>query len=129
MLVNGDFSNGLSHWANWGNARVVSGGVQVGAAAGGIAQGFKVVPGGRYQLTGVANISAAAEGVFVGVGVANSAGQIVLNQSQLVSSRTAVNVLVTFTVPAGATDGSVFIWKNANAAFGIVDNLSVVRLS
>jgi hypothetical protein len=131
VLVNGDFSNGLTGWTNWGNSVVASGAVQVGTAAGGIAQdiGTKLTAGTKYQLTGHALISLAGEGVFVGVKLMDAAGTVLLNQSQLVSSLTAANLTVSFTAPQGAASGVVYIWKNADSALGYVDDLSLVAVA
>jgi len=131
VLVNGDFSNGLNGWTNWGNAVAAGAAAQVGTAAGGIAQdiGTKVTPGGKYLLTGTAFISLAAEGVFVGVKLMDAAGNVLVNQSQLVSSLTSTGLSVSFTVPQGAASGIVYIWKNANSALGYVAGLSLAAVA
>ncbi|MGZ5786713.1 MAG: glycosyl hydrolase family 8, partial [Ramlibacter sp.] len=131
VLVNGDFSNGLTGWNNWGNSVAASGAVQVGTAAGGIAQDIasKLTPGTKYQLTGTALITLAAEGIYVGVKLMDAAGTVLVNQSQLVSSLTAANLSVSFTAPQGAASGFVYIWKNADSALGYVDNLSLVAVA
>jgi hypothetical protein len=131
VLVNGDFSNGLTGWTNWGNSVAASGAVQVGSAAGGIAQDVtsKLSVGGKYQLTGRALITLAAEGIYVGVKLMDAAGGVLVNQSQLVSSLTAANLSISFTVPQGAASGLVYIWKNANSALGYVDDLSLVAVA
>jgi hypothetical protein len=131
VLVNGDFSNGLTGWTNWGNSVAASGAVQVGTAAGGIAQdiGTKLTAGTKYQLTGRALITLAAEGIFVGVKLMDAAGNVLLNQSQLVSSLTMASLSVSFTAPQGAASGVVFVWKNANSALGYVDDLSLVAVA
>jgi Glycosyl hydrolases family 8 len=127
LLTNGDFAGGLTGWSNWGNSQVVGGVLQVGTAAGGLGQNIdtKVAGGVRYRLTGTANITAAAEGVFVGVKLMDSAGTVLLDQLQVVSSLTPAAVAITFTAPAGVASGYVYVWKNANAALGVVDNLSL----
>jgi hypothetical protein len=127
LLANGDFSSGLAGWTNWGNSVAAAGAVQVGGAAGGIAQDVtgKLSIGGKYQLTGKALITLAAEGIFVGVKVMDAAGNVLLNQTQLVSSLTAANLSVPFTVPQGAASGIVYIWKNADSALGYVSALSL----
>jgi hypothetical protein len=76
-------------------------------------------------LTGKALITLAAEGIFVGVKVMDAAGNVLLNQTQLVSSLTAANLSVPFTVPQGAASGIVYIWKNADSALGYVSALSL----
>jgi hypothetical protein len=127
LLANGDFSSGLAGWTNWGNSVAAAGAVQVGGAAGGIAQDVtgKLSIGGKYQLTGKALITLAAEGIFVGVKVMDAAGNVLLNQTQLVSSLTAANLSVPFTVPQGAASGIVYIWKNADSALGYVSALAL----
>jgi hypothetical protein len=131
LLVNGDFSNGLTGWANWGNSVAASGAVQVGGAAGGVAQDVtsKLSAGGKYQLTGRALITLAAEGIYVGVKLMDAAGNVLVNQSQLISSLTAANLSISFTVPQGAASGLVYIWKNADSALGYVDDLSLVAVA
>jgi hypothetical protein len=128
LLANGDFASGLGNWNNWGNSTVVAGAVNVGTAAGGIAQDVwsKLTAGQNYLLTGSASITAAAEGVFVGVKLMDNAGAVLLNQTQLVASLTPTGVSVAFTAPAGAASGYVYLWKNANGAMAVVDNLSLV---
>jgi len=131
VLVNGDFANGLTGWTNWGNSVAASGAVAVGTAAGGIAQDVagKLTAGTKYQLTGRALISLAAEGVFVGVKLMDAAGTVLLNQTQLVSSLTSTSLSVSFTAPQGMASGIVYIWKNANSALGYVDDLSLVAVA
>ena len=127
LLTNGDFAGGLTGWSNWGNSQVVGGMLQVGTAAGGVGQNIdtKVAAGGRYRLTGAANITAAAEGVFVGVKLMDGAGNVLLDQSQVVGSLTPAPVAITFTAPAGVASGYVYVWKNASSALGVVDNLAL----
>jgi hypothetical protein len=131
VLVNGNFSNGLTGWTNWGNSVAAGGAVQVGSAAGGIAQDVtgKVAPGGKYQLTGRAWITLAAEGIFVGVKLMDATGNVLLNQTQLVSSLTAANVSISFSVPPSAASGLVYLWKNADSALAYVDDLSLVAVA
>jgi hypothetical protein len=130
LLMNGSFSDGMSGWANWGNAQVSSGTLQVGTGAGGVGQelGNKVVAGARYQLSGKANITAAAEGVFVGVSVTGANGAVLVDQRQLISSLTPVDISVTFTAPQGATGGTVFVWKNLNGAVAQVHEMVLTHI-
>jgi len=121
----------MTGWSDWGNTAIVGGALQVNAnTAGGCGQviAAKVVAGKTYLLTGTANITAAAEGVFVGVKLMDATGAALVNQTQLVSSTASTAVSITFTVPAGVASGNVFVWKNANAAAGVVDNLVLVAL-
>jgi hypothetical protein len=131
LLTNGDFSNGLTSWNNWGNSVAANGAVQVGGAAGGVAQDVtgKLSAGGKYQLTGRASITLAAEGVFVGVKLMDAAGNVLVNQTQLVSSLTAATLSVSFTAPQGTASGIVYIWKNADAALAYVDDLALVAIA
>jgi hypothetical protein len=130
LLTNGDFSGGMTGWADWGNTAVVGGALQVGTNAGGCGQDVtaKVAAGRTYLLTGTANITAAAEGVFVGVKLMDANGAALVNQAQLVSALAPTAVSIQFTVPAGVASGNVFVWKNANGAIGVVDNLSLVAV-
>jgi hypothetical protein len=128
LLANGDFSSGTTGWNNWGNFTVVNGAANVGTAAGGFASQditAKLTPGQKYTVTATANITVAAEGVFVGVNLFDSTGATLLSQSQLVSSLTPTSAAVQFTAPQGAASGYVYVWKNANSAVGVVDNLSL----
>lgn len=131
ILANGDFSGGLTSWNNWGNSQVVNGALQVGAAAGGVGQDVyaKLTAGARYTLSAQANITAAAEGVYVGVKLMDSAGATLLDQAQLVSSLTPAGVSISFTAPQGVAKGYVFVWKNLSSAIGVVDNMSLVALA
>jgi len=131
VLTNGDFSNGLTGWNNWGNSQVVGGALQVGTGAGGMGQDIynKVTAGTTYQLSGQANITAAAEGVFVGIKLMNSSGGVLVEQQQLISSLTPAGVSISFTAPQGAASGYVYVWKNANGAIGVVDNLALVAVA
>jgi len=131
ILVNGDFSGGMASWNNWGNAQVVNGALNAGTAAGGAAQDIasKLVAGKQYRLSGSARITTAAEGVFVGIKLMDSAGNVLVNEVACASSVTMVSGFLTFTAPQGATSGYVFIWKNASAAIGIVGNLSLVAVA
>ncbi len=130
ILSNGDFANGMTDWNNWGNAQVVGGALNVGIAAGGASQDIytKLTPGKTYQLSGTANITAAAEGVFVGVKLMDASGAMLVNQVALASSVTPISGAMTFVAPQGMASGYVFIWKNANAAIGVVDSLALVEL-
>jgi hypothetical protein len=132
ILVNGDFSSGLTGWNNWAtSANVVGGALQVGTAAAGVGQDIytKVTAGTRYQLTGQAHVTAASEGVFIGVKLMDSAGGVLVDQVQSVSALTSTGVSVYFTAPQGVASGYVFVWKNANSAMAIVDNLSLAAVA
>jgi hypothetical protein len=131
LLVNGDFSSGMNGWGDWGNTAVAGGALQVKAnVAGGCGQDIvtKLVAGKTYLLTATANVTAAAEGVFIGVKLMNANGAALVNQAQLVSSTSPKAVSIKFTAPAGIASGNVFIWKNANGAAGVVDDVSLVAV-
>jgi hypothetical protein len=131
ILANGDFSGGMSGWADWGNTAIVGGALQVNAnVAGGAGQDImgKLVAGKTYLLTATANITAAAEGVFVGVKVMDATGAALVNEAKLVSSTSPTAVSISFTAPAGAASGNVFVWKNANGAAGVIDNVVLVAV-
>jgi hypothetical protein len=121
----------MTSWSNWGNATVVGGAVQVGTAAGGLGQDVatRLTAGARYQVTALANITTGAEGVFVGVKLTDSAGGVLLNQSQLVSALSPTGVAIAFTAPAGVVGCNVYVWKNQNAAIGVVDNLALTAVA
>jgi hypothetical protein len=127
VLVNGNFSQGLSGWNNWGNSQVVAGMLQVGSAAGGVAQDLsgKLTAGTTYQLTGTAALSAPAEGVFVGVRLMDAGGNVVVDQAKSVATTSASTGSLSFTVPWGVASGYVYIWKNGSAAVAMVQNLSL----
>jgi hypothetical protein len=128
ILVNGDFSNGLANWNNYGNSQVVGGALQIGTAAGGVFQDIytKLTPGTNYQLTGTANITSPAEGVYVGIKLVDSAGAALVHQVQLTSSLTPVSGSISFTAPQGVASGYIYVWKNTNDAIGVVTNLALV---
>ena len=130
IIANGDFAGGMSGWADWGNSAVIAGALQVGANAGGCGQDVatKLTAGKIYRLTATARITAAAEGVFVGVKLMDAAGAALVNQSQLVATTASSTVTATFTVPAGVASGNVFVWKNANAAVGVISNVTLVQV-
>jgi hypothetical protein len=127
LLANGDFAQGLANWNNWGNSQVIAGAVNVGTGAGGVAQDIvsKLVPGQAYKLTGLAGVSAPSEGVFVGVRIMDASGATLVNQTQLVSAMSATAVSVSFTAPANAASGYVYVWKNANDAVGLAGQLAL----
>ena len=131
IVANGDFAGGMTGWQNWGNAQVVGGALQVGAGAGGAGQTIsgKATPGARYQFNATANITTAAEGVFVGVKVLDSAGAALLDQNKVVSSLTPAAVSIAFTAPQGAADFQVYVWKNQNAALAIVDSVGLAAIA
>jgi hypothetical protein len=131
LLVNGDFSGGISGWQNWGNAMVSDGSLHVGSAAGGVGQDIsgKLSAGTRYMLTGNANITTAAEGVFIGVKALNSAGAELLNEAHVVSSTSSTGVSIMFTAPAGTVGGMVYVWKNANSAVAVIHDLTLVAVA
>ena len=131
IVANGDFAGGMAGWQDWGNAAVIGGALNVGTAAGGAGQNIngKATPGAKYQFTATANITAAAEGVFVGVKVLNSAGAVLLEQVKVVSSLTPAAVSIAFTAPQGAAGFQVYVWKNQNAALGVVDNMALVSVA
>jgi hypothetical protein len=128
LITNGTFSNGLTGWSNWGNSVASGNAVRVGTAAGGLAQDIasRLKAGTNYKVTATANITLAAEGVWVGVKMMDASGNVVVNQAQLVNSTTAANVSLTFTMPSNAVSGYVYVWKNTNVATGVVTNVSVV---
>jgi hypothetical protein len=131
LLVNGDFSGGMNGWADWGNTAIAGGALQVKAnVAGGCGQDVltKLVAGKTYLLTATANITTAAEGVFVGVKLTDASGAALVNQTQLVTSTSPTAVSIKFTAPAGVANGNVFVWKNANGAAGVIDNVSLVAI-
>jgi hypothetical protein len=57
------------------------------------------------------------------VRIMDASGTMLVNQTQLVSAMSATNVSVSFTAPANAASGYVFVWKNANAAMGLAGRL------
>jgi hypothetical protein len=128
LLTNGDFSNGLAGWNNWGNSVAAGGPVMVGPAAGGVAQELtsKLKRGGTYRLSGSGGLSGAGEGVYVGVKILDGAGGTLMNQVALAKSLGMANGSITFTVPPEAASGILYIWKNADSAIGMVGNLSLV---
>jgi hypothetical protein len=130
VLTNGNFASGMTGWSDWGNCAIVSGALQVGTNAGGCGQDIasRLTPGKTYLLTGSARITTAAEGVFVGVKLLDASGAALVSQSQLVTSTGSTAVAITFTVPSGVASGNVFVWKNANSAYGVVSNLSLVAV-
>ena len=130
LLANGDFAGGMSGWIDWGNTAIVGGALQVTANnAGGAGQDIvaKVTAGLTNVLTGTASITAAAEGVFIGLKLMDASGGALVSQSQLVATTAASPIAITFTVPAGVASGNVFVWKNANSAAGVIDNLVLVQ--
>jgi hypothetical protein len=130
ILVNGDFSNGLTGWNNWAtSANVVNGALQVGTAAAGAGQDIQTTAGRRYHLAGQALVTAVSEGVYIGVKLVDSAGGVLFDQSQVVNATTSTAVSLYFTAPHGVAGGYVYVWKNANAAIAVVDSLSLVALA
>ncbi|NKE65637.1 hypothetical protein RAMLITH_07355 [Ramlibacter sp. RBP-2] len=131
IVANGDFAGGMTGWQNWGNAAVVAGALQVGTGAGGAGQNIsaKATAGAKYQFDATANITTAAEGVFVGVKVLGSTGAVLLDQVKVVSSLTPAAVSIAFTAPQGAAGFQVYVWKNQNAAIGVVDNMSLTAVA
>ncbi len=131
IVANGDFAGGMTGWQNWGNAAVVAGVLNVGTGAGGCGQNIsgKATAGAKYQFNATANITAAAEGVFVGVKVLGSTGAVLLDQAKVVSSLTPQSVAIAFTAPQGAAGFQVYVWKNQNAAIGVVDNLALAAVA
>ena len=121
----------MSGWIDWGNSSVVAGALRVGTNAGGCAQDIsgKVVAGKTYKVTASANVTAVSEGVFIGVKLMDGTGAALVNQAQLVATTASSPVTITFTVPAGVASGNVFVWKNANAAVGVIDNVTLVAMN
>jgi hypothetical protein len=131
LLTNGDFASGMTGWIDWGNTAIAAGALQVGTNAGGCGQDItgKIVAGKTYKVTGVANITTAAEGVWVGIKLMDASGAVLVNPVQLVTSTASTSVSFTFTVPAGVASANIFVWKNANAAYGIVGKLSLAAVA
>jgi hypothetical protein len=127
MLTNADFASSLSGWQNWGNSVVVGGLLQVGMGAGGVAQDIasKLTAGKAYNVTAQAALTAAGQGIFVGVKLMDAAGNVLVNQVQSTTSVVAANLSLTFTAPAGAVSGYVYVWKNADTVIGLVDNITL----
>jgi hypothetical protein len=131
LLTNGNFASGMTGWADWGNTAVTGGALQVGTNAGGCGQDItgKLVAGKTYKVTGTARITAAAEGVWVGIKLMDASGAVLVNPVQLVATTASTAVSFTFTVPAGVASANIFIWKNANAALGVVGNLALAAVA
>jgi len=131
LLVNGNFASAMANWDNWGNSWMSNGLLNVGAGAGGVAQGIadKLTAGRKYQVAITGHLTAPSEGVFVGVKLMNSWGGVLMDQLQLVNSLTPATGTVTFTAPQGATSGYVFVWKNANGALALVQKLSLLAVA
>jgi len=121
----------MTGWIDWGNTAIVAGALQVGTSAGGCGQDItgKIVAGKTYKVTGTARITTAAEGVWVGIKLMNASGAVLVNPVQLVAATASTNVSFTFTVPAGVASANIFVWKNANGAYGVVDNLSLTAVA
>jgi hypothetical protein len=128
LLTNGDFSNGLAGWNDWGNSVAAGGPVMVGPAAGGLAQDLtsKLRRGTTYRLSGSGGLNGMGEGVYVGIKILDSAGGTLVNQVALARSLGMANGSISVTVPPDAASGIVYIWKNSDSAIGMVGNLSLV---
>ena len=136
MISNPGFESSLNGWANWGNSVAVTGqavagsfALRVGTADGGIGQTVisRVTAGARYRYTGSALVSAAGEVVYLGVKFTGAAGTVLELQTQ-VRTTAYSRFTIDFTLPQGATDGYVYVWKNAGPGFAYVDEVSLSAL-
>lgn len=132
MISNGEFESGMTGWSNWGNAQVVAGqgtsgsnAMQVGTGAGGAA--FRVsglVPGTTYRLTARLKVSDPSETVFAGINMLNSSGGFNGGtRSGPVTSTSYVVVSVDFAAGGSSTSADVWVWKNAGAGYGYIDDV------
>lgn len=132
MISNGGFESGMTGWSNWGNAQVVAGqgtsgsnAMQVGTGAGGAA--FRVsglVAGTTYRLTARLKVSDPSETVFAGINMLSSSGTFHGGtRSGPVTSTGYVTVTVDFAAHETSTSADVWVWKNAGAGYGYIDDV------
>jgi hypothetical protein len=130
LVTNGGFENGMTGWANWGNANVVAGqgssgsaALAVGPAAGGAGQTIGgITSGNTYRLTAQARVAVAGDTIFVGVNFVDGAGQPVKQDAAPVTSTTYSTATLEVVAPPGAVNAVVYVWKNASSGVGYVDD-------
>jgi hypothetical protein len=131
MVANGDFENGSSGWAYWGNSTLGasssgSTAMHVGTGAGGVGQVVAgIVPGTTYRLTAQAQVSAASETAYIGLNFADASGAALTQNSVPVSSTSWTTATVEAVAPPGAVKALVYVWKNAGSGGAEVDNYSL----
>jgi hypothetical protein len=130
MVTNGGFESGMPPWVNWGNTTVVSGqassgtsALAVGIDAGGAGQTVAgIEPGTTYQLTARARVSAASDTIYVGVNFIDSWGDTVKQDAAPVTSMAYTTASLEVVAPPGAVNALIYVWKNAGAGLGYVDD-------
>ena len=130
--VHVDFEAGMADWSNWGNAQVSDGagvsgsrGMVVGTAAGGAGLAVTgITPGTVYHFGAQARVTDAGETLFVGVQMLDAAGAQVGQQAASVTATSYTSVALDIAAPANATSAVLFVWKNAGAGDGQLDELT-----
>jgi endo-1,4-beta-D-glucanase Y len=137
LVSNAGFESQLTGWESWGgNAVIVGSGLQhtgvaalrIQGGAGGRGQNVmaRIKVGSTYTLRGYARLSASKDPTYLGLQFINKNGTIILDRSVRVLSTGYQQYSVTATVPSGATEAWVYIWKNAGSrTFTDIDDLSL----
>jgi hypothetical protein len=128
-----NFEAGMDGWSNWGNAQVIDGAgvagsraMRVGTGAGGGSYNvWEAMAGSTYRVTAQARVTDASETLFVGVNIITPTGTVVATQVASISSTSYSRVSMDVKVPdSGAYGADVFVWKNAGAGYGFVDDVT-----
>lgn len=138
LVANPGFENGLTSWTNWGNSTAVTGqalsgtsSLQIGMAAGGMGQliSAPLTVGTTYRVSASAKVASAPDIVYIGVKVLNSAGGVLLDFSRQVGTTSYSTATIDFIMPQGGARTWVYLWKNAGAGYGYVDDVSLLPAS
>ena len=130
LLANGGFESGMPPWVDWGNATVMPGqgssgsfALAVGTDAGGAGQTVGgIEPGTKYRLTARARVSSSADTIYVGINFVDAFGEPVKQDTAPVTSTAYSTATFDVVAPPGAVNAVVYVWKNAGAALGYVDD-------
>ena len=132
LILNGSFESGMTGWANWGNATVVTGQASSGTSAlaagpdsGGAGYDVGgVVPGSTYRLTAQARVSVAGDAVYVGVNFLDQWGLPATQNAVRVTGAAYTTVTFEAVAPANAVKAVVYVWKNAGSGLAYVDEFA-----
>jgi len=81
-----------------------------------------IEPGTTYRLTARARVSAASDTIYVGVNFVDSAGEPVKQDATPITSTAYTTASLEVVAPPGAVNAVIYVWKNAGAGLGYVDD-------
>lgn len=133
LVTNGSFENGSAGFAYYGTAKIVSSGQYSGAGAlhlsvdfAGAEGSFPIIAGASYTGQVFARHTGNEVSAF-GCKFRNAAGTVIFEQNIPITSATYSQLTFSCTVPANATEGAFYVWKDFGNGETFADDFSVTR--